>query len=143
MLNKNGWGFRTFIIAGSILFIALIITSFFIIRLYSSLPNLNALMNEPLDYEDIEENLVESSLNYINKYYDEEITTGVIVISTDNLLKYNVIEKKDLIETTNEDECRGYALIRKEEGNLVSTSYIKCNNYITEGYQDWRISNNG
>ena len=142
MLNKNGWGFRTFIISGSIPFIALLITSFFIMRLYSSLPNLNEFMLDPLTYQNIEENLNDDSIDYINEYYTEEITTGVIVVSTDNLLKYGIIEDKDLTDTENNDSCSGYSLIRKENNKLTSESFIKCDDYISDGYQSWRISNN-
>lgn len=142
MLNKNGWGFRTFIISGAVIFIALLIATFFIIRLYSDLPDLNIFMDEYLSYEDIEINLNSDSLEYINEYYAQEITTGVIVVSTDNLLKYNIITEKDLRDTDNNDVCSGYSLIRKENGELTSKSYIKCDKYVSEGYQSWRVSNN-
>lgn len=143
MLNKNGWSFSEFLIAGSVIFIALLVTAFFIIRLYSGLPNLSSFISEPLTYEEIESNLNEESINYINEYYQQEITKGVIVVSTDNLLKYDIIAEKDLKDTNNNDLCQGYSLIRKENGELTSESFIKCDNYITEGYQNWRISNNG
>ena len=142
MLNKNGWGFRTFIIAGAVLFIALLITTFFIIRLYSSLPNLSGFLSETLTYQDIEMNLDDNALRYIDEYYIQEISNGVIVVSTDNLIKYGIIEKKDLIETENNDLCSGYSLIKKENEKLTSKSYIECSNYISEGYQSWRVSVN-
>lgn len=142
MLNNKGWGFRQFLIAGAVLFIALIITTFFVIRLYSNLPNLSSIIMESFTYEEIENNLDYMSIKYINEYYDQEITTGVIVVSTDNLLKYNIIIEKDLINTDNKDLCSGYSLIRKENGELTSKSYIKCDNYTTEGYQSWRVNNN-
>lgn len=141
MLNKNGWGIRSFIICGAILLLALILTTFFVIRLYSGLPNLTGFMTDPIEYQTIEENLNEKSLQYINKYYDSEITTGVIVVSTKNLLKYDLIEEKDLIQTKNNDICEGYSLIRKEEEKLTSKSYITCDNYVTDGYQSWRVNN--
>jgi len=140
MLNKNGWGFREFIIAGAVLFIALLTTTFFVIRLYSELPNLSSTMAESISYQDIENNLNDSSIIYINEYYKQEITTGVIVVSTDNLLKYEIINNKDLKETSNNDLCSGYSLIRKEKGELTSESFIKCKNYVTEGYQSWRVN---
>jgi hypothetical protein len=142
MLNKNGWGFRSFIIGGSILLIALLVATFFIIRLYRSLPNLTGFIVDPVDYQTIEETLDSASLNYINDYYNEEITTGVIVVSTDNLLKYNIINNSDLIQTTNNDLCSGYSLISKEDGKLISKSYISCDNYTSDGYQSWRVANN-
>lgn len=139
MLNNKGWGFRQFLIAGAVLFIALIITTFFVIRLYRNLPDLSSIIMDPLTYEEIENNLDYMSIKYINEYYDQEITTGVIVVSTDNLLKYNIIIDKDLINTDNKDLCSGYSLIRKENGELISESFIKCDEYKTDGYQSWRV----
>lgn len=143
MLNKNGWGYRAFLVCGAILFLALLITTFCVIRLYRGLPNLGNFLLEPLTYSDIEYNLNDKSIEYINNYYEQDITTGVIVVSTDNLLKYDIIKPKDLKDTDNNDLCSGYSLIRKENGELTSESFIKCDNYVTEGYQSWRVSNNG
>lgn len=140
MLNKNGWGFRAFLISGAVLFVALLVTAFLVMRLYSGLPDLSSFLSEPLSYQEIENRLDDSSLIYIREHYDQEITTGVIVVSTDNLLKYDVIVEKDLKETNNNDLCSGYSLIRKENEELTSQSFIKCDNYVTEGYQSWRVS---
>lgn len=132
-MNKNGWGYRDFIIGGSILLIALIVATFFVMRLYSSL--MSAF--DTRTYEGIEIKLNEKSLEYINSYYKNEIGTGVITVSTDNLLKYKLITEENL-EIAN-DKCEGYSLIRKEEEQIVSSSYIKCKEYETAEYQGWRV----
>ena len=92
MLNKNGWGYREFLIGGAILLIALLFAAFFIIRLYSGLPNLNTFIVDPVDYQDIENSVKTASLKYISNYYREDIGDAVIVISTDNLKKYDLIK---------------------------------------------------
>lgn len=142
MLSKNGWGFSEFIIWGAVLLFALIVTIFFVIRLYSGLPSLNSVMESTIDYETIEETIENKSLQYIREHYTQEITTGVIVVSTKQLLNLHLIEPKDLTTTTTDDLCNGYALIRKEEGALTSKPYITCDEYSTEGYQSWRVNNN-
>ena len=139
MLNNNGWGYRSFLIGGSVLLIFLLIATFFIMRLYSNLPDLSSFMLEESTYSDIETKLDESSLKYINDYYTEEISNGVITISTDNLLKYKMLTEDDLIETSSSDKCMGYSLIRNKDNKLTSESYIKCDGYQTEGYQEWRL----
>lgn len=141
MLNKNGWGYRSFLVGGAILLIALLFATFFIIRLYHGLPNLSSAIIDPVDYEMIESSISDNALRYVSEYYEQEIKSGVIVISTNNLLKYGFIENKDLRNTENNDECKGYSLIRNDDNKLTSESYIKCKNYQTEGYQDWRVSN--
>lgn len=140
MLNKNGWGYQKFIVLGSILLIALIICSFFVIRLYSQLPDLNNMMSETLDYGSIESNISIAARNYYDEYYNENLGNGVLVVSTKNLLKYNILSDKDLVETSNNDSCSGYALLTSNENDeLVADAYIKCKSYITSGYQNWRV----
>ena len=136
MKNKNGWGFSSYIIGSSILLLALLVATFLIIRFYNSLKSINGT-----SYQDIEETLDSKSLRYIDEYYKKEINSGVIVISTSKLLDNDLIKNSDLIETDNNDRCKGYSLIRKnDEGELTSESFIKCKNYTTEGYQSWRVS---
>ena len=136
MKNKNGWGFASYIVGSSVLLIALLVATFLIIRLYGNLKSINGT-----SYSDIENKLNIKSLKYIEEYYKKEITTGVVVVSTDKLLKEELINKEDLIETENDDKCKGYSLIRKnDEDKLTSESFIRCNEYETKGYQSWRIS---
>ena len=138
MKNKNGWGFSSYIIGSSILLIALLVATFLVIRLYSSLRGINGN-----SYEDIERILENASLSYINDYYQKEINTGVVTISSTKLLKKELIKASDLIETENADKCIGYSLIRKNENNeLTSNAYIKCSDYETKGFQGWRILKN-
>ena len=138
MLNKNGWGYRSYVIGSSILLLALLIATFLIIRFYRALSSINGYT-----YADIEEKLNTRSLYYINEYYKKEINTGVVVISTSKLLKKDMITKDNLINNENNDKCSGYSLIRKnDDGDLVSESYIKCGEYKTSGYQSWRVVDN-
>lgn len=142
MLNKNGWGFRTFIIMGAVLLIALLITTFFVIRLYSQLPSLTDINLDSQNYSDIEENIQYAALDYYKDFYNSEKITGVLVLSTDNLIKHELLERKDLIDTSNDDLCKGYAIVKENENKkIVAEGYIKCSEYITEGYQDWRVNN--
>lgn len=143
MLNKNGWGYREFLIGGAVLLIALLFATFFIIRLYSGLPNLNTFITDPVEYQDIESNVDTAALKYISNYYKEEIGDGVIVVSTDNLKKYNLLTDVDLTETSNNDLCKGYSLVRNKDNMITSDSYINCKNYATDGYQAWRLVSNG
>lgn len=140
MLNKNGWGYREFLIGGAVVLLALLFATFFIIRLYSNLPKLNTFLADSVEYQDIEENVKTASLKYISNYYDEEIGSGVIVVSTVNLKKYNLIIDADLTQTSNNDLCNGYALVKNNDGMISSEPFINCDKYQTSGYQEWRIS---
>ena len=81
-------------------------------------------------------------MKYISNYYREDIGDGVIVISTDNLKKYDLITDTDLTETNNNDSCKGYALVRNKDNMVTSDAYINCKNYASEGYQAWRLVDN-
>ena len=72
MLNKNGWGFRAFLISGAVLFVALLVTAFLVMRLYSGLPDLSSFLSEPLSYQRIS-------------------TTQIIIISFFQIFFYNNI----------------------------------------------------
>lgn len=90
-------------------------------------------------YDSIERKIGSGALSYINKYYKKEIGTGTITILSDNLVEHNIIKEKDLITSSN-DNCIGYALVRKDnKGDLEITPYINCSNYVTKDYQSWRV----
>ncbi len=90
-------------------------------------------------YATIERNLEYGAEVYINEYYEEEIGSGTITILKDNLIYYGILKDNDFV-TTEKDSCGGYALVRKsEEGTLRVDSYIKCNDYMTKDFQEWRM----
>ena len=138
MLNNHGWGFRAYLIGSGVLLIALILATFLIMRLYSGLPNLADAVEGAKTYSTIEEDIKMYARDYITDYTNQDITTGVVTITTDKLIEKGFFEKKDLI-TESKDKCKGYALVKKdEEDALVVESYIKCDDYETNGYQSWR-----
>ena len=147
-LNKNGWGLRAMIIYSGILIIFLAIAIFTIYRFYDAfrdMPQDIQTENSPSDsgvntntYQNIEQSIKNASITYVNEYYEsEEIGTADIIISISNLVNHNYISQpKDL---TNNTDCTGYALVKKENNQLISTPYLKCQNYTSTGYQEWRI----
>ncbi|MBE6160823.1 MAG: hypothetical protein E7158_01195 [Firmicutes bacterium] len=138
MLNKNGWGFRSYIIGSSILLLFLLIITFHIISLYNGFANTEGEAIDSFYYQDLEGTLDDVSMEYINRFYNRDITTGVVTISTSKLIDKGLIDKEDL--KVSGDKCKGYSVVKKNEDNLlVSESFIKCKNYVTSGYQSWRI----
>lgn len=143
MLNKNGWGFRSYIICSSILLLALLTATFLIIRLYGGLPNMENSLIDSFDYEQIESNLNNATIRYMDEYYKQEVKSGVITIPSDTLIKKSLIYKSDLRNSDNNDDCTGYSLVKRDDDNiLVSASYIKCKYYTSKDYQSWRVENN-
>ena len=138
MLNNHGWGFRAYMIASGILLIALILVAFLVTRLYSGLPSLETAMENTKTYSTIENDIKAFAHSYIVDYHQEEITTGVVTVSTNKLIEKGFLTDKKLT-TSDGDKCKGYALIRKDNDVLVVEPYIKCKNYTTVGYQSWRL----
>jgi hypothetical protein len=136
-LNNHGWGLNQMLIYCAILFAFLMVAVVLIIQLSSILENVNLV--DTITYSDIEENVVNASNTYIEKYYKEDITTGTITITTSNLLKYNILSKKELTPTKEDEACIGYALVKKVDNKLDISSFIKCSDYETNGYQSWRL----
>ena len=138
MLNKNGWGFRSYIIGSSILLLFLLIITFHIISLYNGFANTEGEALDSFYYQNLEGIMDDASLEYIDRFSNRDIKTGVVTISTSKLIDNGLLDKEDL--KVSGDKCKGYSIVKRNEENvLVSESFIKCRNYTTSGYQSWRI----
>ena len=138
MLNNHGWGYRAYIIASSVILLFLIIVTFFVIRLYRGFAIVNEVPVDSATYSDLEENLNNLSIKYVNEFKDGKIDMGVITVSTKTLLNEHLLNSESL--KINDDKCNGYSLVRKNEDDILySESYIRCNSYTTDGYQAWRV----
>lgn len=141
-LNNKGWGFSEMLTLMSLLIIFLGIAVFFIYRLYYNLEENNVIKNNVVEnnknednfyYSDLEYKLKNGTVKYINNYYNKEITEDV-VITLKNLLDNKIItEIKDL---KNDASCSGYTIIKYENELITYKPYLKCSNYITNGYQE-------
>lgn len=139
-LNNHGMGLKYLILYSAILIIAFLFVIFFGREFNDGLGDVfKSSIKGNVTYATIENNMKEATLSYMKKYYKEEVGLGTITITTDNLLKYQMLNESDLV-TSEKDNCKGYALVKKnEEGNLNAESYIQCKNYETKNYQSWRI----
>lgn len=139
-LNNHGWGLNQMLIYCGILFFFLLVAIFFIIQLSNSLGDaLKGSLSDNVSYATVEENVKNSAVLYMNEYYKNEIGTGTITVTVDNLLKYKMLEESDLIPSDEKTSCKGYALVKKENSSIIVTPYISCLNYETNGYQSWRL----
>lgn len=139
-LNNHGWGLREMLIYMAILIFFFGVAVFFIIQLSEGLgDSFKNNIHGGNTYGNIEENVKESALRYIEQYYETEVGTGTITVSTSNLIRYQLLSEFDLKTTEKKDSCHGYALIKKENDLLVSSPYITCADYETIDYQSWRI----
>ena len=108
-LNNKGCGLNTLLIIGSCLLIFLLIAAYYIYVLYSSLNNNYYIV--------LEDKLVNSAKKY-------GLKSKVSYKSLKDLGYINSLKDE------NNNECDGYVLY----DDSTYTAYIKCDNYITEGY---------
>lgn len=130
-LNKQGWGLREMLILSGILILFLCVSIYFIYIFYNSFDK----EMKSNYYEGLENNLEYQTTIYLNDYYDEALTSDKITISRSVLRSYDLdIELKD----KHEKACSGYVTANKSMGKTNVDAYIKCENYETKGYEEWR-----
>lgn len=130
-LNKNGWSLKEMLLLSGILGLFLLVAIYYISALYDNFDKEVKVTN----YAELEKNLEKQALIYLNDYYDEILTNDNITITRNVLRSYNL----DIILEDNEGKsCSGYVTANKTHGKIYTKSYIKCNNYMTEGYEEWR-----
>lgn len=128
------------ILCCAILLISLFFAIFFSMQLMGEFgESFKESVTGKVTYATVERNVTNGALSYMEKYYKEEVGNGTITILTDNLIDYSLLKENDLV-TTEKDICYGYALVRKNNKDTLGVSaYIKCNDYITKDFQEWRM----
>ena len=130
-LNKNGWSLNEMLLLSGILIIFLLVAVFYISSMYNNFD----MEVKKTDYSVLESNLEKQTLIYLNDYYDEMLTSEEITISRSVLRSYNL---DVVLEDNKGDSCSGYVIANKTHGKVYNKAYIKCNGYMTEGYEEWR-----
>lgn len=123
--NNHGWGLKEMLFLTALLLFFLLVIAVLVNNLYSGLEknNQTTTPKNNYTYKQVEENLKEASQKYIKKIKEEKE-----LVSSEELLKENIIELEKL--TSGNDICEGYVKIE----NKVYTPYISCVHYKTEGY---------
>lgn len=132
-MNKNGWGLRVELAFIIIFLICLMITTIGLINmgLLGDDSNNNSTNSSNFSYQVLENQLNNASIRYYNDYkYD--LNDGSVVIRHSTLINSNYIG--ELIDG-NGNKCVGYTKIIKQIDGPSFTSYIKCQNYISNGYE--------
>lgn len=145
MLNNKGWGLRMMIILTCVIIVFLLIASYFVVSLYGELnDNINAVNNsvnkevtlteQQKNYYVQNETLLNNSAIYYINTSSFDIREVTYKIKLSELV--NLGQIKNIYDVVDNSLCEGYTLINYEVDHYVGTSYIKCKNYTTEGYED-------
>ena len=160
-LGNRGWTVQKLVIYGSIIVLFLLISIFYINRLSGEFGNTfnnnrpnNNNNNQNINnngnhggsepnpirptYEEMKNTLNNAARRYIEKYYDGDIGIDTIVINIANLVREGFAEQPK--DTKDNQNCRGYVLVRNNAAGIMeANTFLRCSNYISEGYQGWRI----
>ena len=74
-----------------------------------------------------------------SKRHCEENITKEMTITADHLINNGYLKKEDMLDTSGKSYCDGYAkTFAVEDCGIDYKLYIKCNDYKTEGYKDYK-----
>ena len=130
-LNKNGWSLKEMLLLSGILVLFLLIAIYYIVSLYNNFGEELKATN----YSLLEKRLEDKALIYLNDYYNDMLTSEEVTITRNVLRSYNL---DVVLEDNKGDSCSGYVIANKTHGKVYNKAYIKCNGYMTEGYEEWR-----
>lgn len=128
-LNNKGWGLSSMVFYTSIILVALLVATFYVIALYSDLDRNLYDSNNDSTFKTYEEDLKNNALNYIIARTFED---GNYTITYDVLKNNSYLEK--IIDSKTNNECDGYVKVNVKDSNYEAKSYLKCDSYVTEGY---------
>jgi hypothetical protein len=162
-LNNKGWGTKELIISAAIIFLLLLIISYYVHRLYEVMDFEESKANDTYYVESsntqasknkTKEENIQSNYSEINnidysyyKDYENKMTSAAISYMHDydkfldeDYLLVNMIDLVDLNyisllhDKYDDSICEGYVTIKDSNGAYDASSFIKCSNYTTEGY---------
>lgn len=146
-LNKNGWGYFEFFAFLIIFIICLVITGFGL-RKFGLLdenwhfvdleelkkPNNSQNNNKPITYGDLREDMVEATIKYIEKYYNNELGLDTLNIRVSQLKREGLLDK---FKDADGNDCSGYVSVYVDDtGKIRYDAYLKCKKYETTGYEE-------
>ena len=135
-LNNKGWGLSTLLICFCIILIFLVISVYYAYRFSEKIDKdiePDNSDNIVIDYyKNLENNINSAILNYINN--------GQIIVNNGSTMMLGLTDLRELgfteniIDKVTRNECSGYVIIKNINNVMDINSYLKCDNYITEGY---------
>lgn len=125
-----------------LILITFIMTIIIILSIYTIF-NFN-IAKEKERYNEIEKAFEEAVIWKLDatgnsKRHCEENITKEITITADHLINNGYLKKEDMLDTSGKSYCDGYAkTFAVEDCGIDYKLYIKCNDYKTEGYKDYK-----
>lgn len=149
-MNKHGWGLSSELIFILIFIICLIIAVIglkefslmeeFNPNYYSNTNTNNDSINKVYNYQELEVRLKNSTIDYINDVYNNDLGLDTLIIQSSLLRKMGYLNNY-----SDEDDkyCSGYCEVYLNENNeIIYEPYVKCGDYYeSKGYVERKDSN--
>ena len=149
-MNKHGWGLHNEIIFILIFIVCLIIAVVGLKRLslleefnpnyHSNTETNNDAIEKTFNYQELEQKLKNSTINYIKDVYNNELGLDTLIIQAD------LLREKGYLSDYNDENnkyCSGYCEVYlNENGEIIYKPYVKCSElYESQGYVERKDSN--
>ena len=139
--SSHGWGLPTLLLMISILLIALLTSTLFVIRFNSMLGRTNNESEEKVQ-KVVNETYYIGKMNELtlatNKYIDDfniNLNDGVVRIDLYTLVNSDYIDT--IKDSVTKSRCKGYSeAFLNRDGIKQINSYLKCDSYTTPDYRD-------
>ena len=93
-------------------------------------------LNNDTDYNTLKNYINETSIMYVIDNYSYMENTIIKEISLSMLVDNNYIEDETILKLYNDGVCDAYSIITANAVEIDGNTYLKCKNYMTEGYDD-------
>ena len=132
-LNNQGWGLGVFLGFVAILLFCLVVVGVNAYKLGvktesgfqfdSSVVDKNSSNNIK---DDIESKVLNAAMNYKRNEYGNMSSGQTVIVKVSRLVDENYLSSSE--------NCSGYVEIRNRNGDICYNAYLKCPDYVTEGY---------
>ncbi len=137
MLNKKGWGLWTFLLFLLIFILCLLFSAWGFRKLglldedwhFVNLSDFFSGNVVKFDYNVLEKKMLESAEDYVKGEYNGELPIGTLNITVKTMIEKNYLDE---LKDGKDRDCSGYVSASKADGY---SSYLKCKNYTTSGYE--------
>ena len=149
-MNKHGWGLSSELIFILIFIICLIIAVIglkefslmeeFNPNYYSNTNTNNDSINKEYNYQELEVRLKNSTIDYINDVYNNDLGLDTLIIQSSLLREMGYLNN---YSDENDKYCSGYCEVYLNENNeIIYEPYVKCGDYYeSKGYVERKDSN--
>ena len=145
-MNKNGWTLVGELVALLIAVILLVYVIFGLNRMglvrdmEEAIPGVKpdlVIRGKQVNYDTVENDLIDASKRYVADKYSNSFDGEALIIRVSQLTKNGYMST---IRDNKNKVCSGYVRVFNDGVNYIYSPYLKCSQYVSEGYEaeyDW------